>query len=117
MLIRKLSAGVLRVVTPLGPRYIKPTFSQRLYLVWIFRHFETLPLQVLNHRQRALIDALCVQQQFLAMHPTNGVEDFTVIGSVERRPPVEMEPLPPRLPNASVVGAVATLATDLTQRS
>ena len=48
MLLDKLSAGVLRVLTPLGPRYIKPTFSQRLLLIWIFRHFEMLPLQVLS---------------------------------------------------------------------
>ena len=117
MLIRKLSAGVLRVVTPLGPRYIKPTFSQRLYLVWIFRNFEMLPLQVLSSRQRMLIESLCVQQQFMSMHPAETVEDFPVIGSVERRPPVEVETLPPRRPSTSVVGAVASLATDLSQRS
>ncbi len=43
MWIDKLSAGVLRVLTPVGPRYIKPQFSQRIYLLWIFRHFEMLP--------------------------------------------------------------------------
>jgi hypothetical protein len=117
MLMRKLSAGVLRVVTPLGPRYIKLTFSQRLYLVWIFRHFEMLPLQVLSNRQRALIDALCVQQQFLATHPTDAVEEFAIIGSVERRPPVEVETLPSLRPNTSVVGAVASLVTDFRQPS
>ena len=31
-MIEKLSGGVLRMLTPLGPRYIKPTFYQRLYL-------------------------------------------------------------------------------------
>ena len=117
MLIRKLSAGVLRVVTPLGPRYIKLTFSQRLYLTWIFRHFEILPLQVLSNRQQALIDALCGQQQFLALHPTERVEDIAIIGSVERRPRVEVEALPPRRLNVSAVAAVASLTTNLRQRS
>jgi len=116
MLIRKLSAGVLRVVTPLGPRYIKLKFFQRLYLAWIFRHFDLLPLQVLSNRQQALIDALCAQPQFLAMHPDT-VEDFPIIGSVERRPPVEVEALPLRRPNASIMEAVTSLATNLRQRS
>jgi len=102
MLLDKMSAGVLRVLTPLGPRYIKLTFSQRLLLIWVFRHFEMLPLQVLSHWQQSLIDALCIQQQFIAMHSVNGVEEFPVIGTVERRPPVEIEILPPRRPNARV---------------
>src|SRR6476620_1789739 len=102
MLLDKLSAGVLRVLTPLGPRYIKLTFSQRLLLVWIFRHFEMLPLQVLSHWQQALIDALCIQQQFIAMYSVGESENFPVIGTVERRPPVEIETFPPRRPNARV---------------
>jgi len=102
MLLDKLSAGVLRVLTPLGPRYIRPTFSQRLLLIWIFRHFEMLPLQVLSSWQQSLIDALFIQQQFVSMHPPGAGENFPVIGTVERRPPVEIEPLPLRRPNARV---------------
>jgi hypothetical protein len=115
MLLDKMSAGVLRVLTPLGPRYIKPTFSQRLLLIWVFRHFEMLPLQVLSHWQQSLIDALCIQQQFIAMHSVNGTEEFPVIGTVERRPPVEIEPLPARRPNARVT-AVAHVAGSAQQR-
>ena len=48
MWFEKLFAGVLRVLTPLGPRYIRPSFAQRIYLLWIFRHFKVLPLQVLT---------------------------------------------------------------------
>ncbi len=114
MLLDKLSVGVLRVMTPLGPRYIRPTFSQRLLLIWIFRHFEMLPLQVLSQWQQSLIDALCIQQQFVAVHSVNGAEDFSVIGTVERRPPVEIEPLPPRRPNARVT-AVAHVAGSVQQ--
>ena len=115
MLLDKLTAGVLRIATPIGPRYIRPTFSQRLMLLWIFRHFETLPLQVLSHWQQSLIDALCIQQHFVAMHPVSGLEEFAVIGTVERRPPAEIESLPPRRPNARV-SAVAQVAGSAQQR-
>src|SRR5207237_1036313 len=45
MWTEKLSAGVLRILTPLGPRYLKPSLSQRVYLLWVFRHFEKLQLR------------------------------------------------------------------------
>lgn len=110
MWMKKLSAGVLRVVTPIGPRYIRPSFSQRLYLLWIFRHFEMLPLQVLSNRQRTLIDSLCLQQRFLSLPATAETEDSPVLGTVERRPPIEVDPLPPRRPSARVTEAVARVA-------
>ena len=74
MLIGKLSNGVLRVLTPLGPRFVRPTLSQRLYLLWTFRHFELLPLQVLNPRQRQLIDDLCADQRFVTGAEAAGIE-------------------------------------------
>ena len=61
MLFEKLFSGVLRVLTPLGPRYIKPSLTQRIYLLWVFRHFKILPLQVLTGGQRQVIDAMCVE--------------------------------------------------------
>ena len=91
MMIGKLSNGVLRVLTPLGPRFVRPTFWQRLYLLWTFRHFELLPLQVLNARQRQLIDELCADQRYLTGAEGIGIEDAPILGTVERRPPVEME--------------------------
>ena len=115
MLLDKLSTGVLRIQTPLGPRYIRPTFSQRLLLIWIFRHFEVLPLQVLSQWQQSLIDTLCIQQKFVAMHLASDGESFSVIGTVERRPPVEIEPPPPRRPNARVT-SVAHVAGNAQQR-
>ena len=66
MWIEKLLAGVLRVLTPLGARYIRPALAQRIYLLWIFRNFKVLPLQVLTPRQRRMIDALCVDPRFVA---------------------------------------------------
>lgn len=91
MLIAKLSFGVLRVLTPLGPRYIKPTFWQRVYLLWIFRNFALLPLQVLSSRQRQLIDTLCAEQSFVSVGQDSGIADSPLLGTVERRPPVEVE--------------------------
>ena len=93
MWIRKLSDGVLRVLTPLGPRHIRPSFWQRIYLLWVFRHFDLLPLQVLSPRQRELIDALCGGQHFVSSPETTELQDAPVLGTVERRPPVETEAL------------------------
>jgi hypothetical protein len=117
MWMEKLFDGVLRVLTPLGPRYLKPSFPQRIYLLWIFRHFQTLPLQVLSPRQRRLIDALCTQQRFVTLSQSNGWEEAPILGTLERRPPVEVEGLTQRRPSTSVSDGVSPLVADLRQRS
>jgi len=114
MWIDKLSDGVLRVLTPLGPRYLKPAFKQRLYLLWMFRHFETLPLQVLRPWQRRLVETLCAEQNFVAVSHEEGW-DVPILGTVERRPPVEVE-APPRRPSGRVSEAAPSLAADVRQR-
>ena len=53
MLIEKLAAGVVRVQTPIGPRYVMPSFLQRLYLLWVFRNFAILPHAVLSRTAAA----------------------------------------------------------------
>jgi hypothetical protein len=113
MWIEKLTGGVLRVLTPLGPRYIEPSFWQRVQLLWIFRNFEVLPLQVLTLRQQRLIDELCVERRFVSLSPPSLLEDAPVLGTVERRPPIEVERLPERKPS---VGEVAPFASDARQR-
>ena len=117
MWMHKLSDGVLRVLTPLGPRYIRPTFLQRIYILWIFRHFHVLPLQVLSRRQRALIESLCAQQRFVSLSPTDEFEYAPILGTVERRPPVEVENLPPRKSSAGVAETVSPLVADVRQGS
>ena len=87
MWLEKMFAGVLRVLTPLGPRYIKLSFSQRIYMFWIFRHFQVLPLQVLTPGQRRFMDLLCVEPGFVSLTQENGVE-APILGTLERRPPV-----------------------------
>lgn len=88
MWIEKLADGVLRVDTAIGPRYIRPSFLERAYLLWTFRNFDSLPQQVLNQRQRQLIDRLCQEQVFVPMAAIGGFEQ-PVIGTIENRTPTE----------------------------
>src|SRR3954470_9435560 len=90
MLIEKLAAGVVQVQTPIGPRYVMPSFLQRVYLLWMFRNFPILPHAVLNKRQQRLIDRMCGEQTFVSMAYADGTE-APVIGTIERRPPVGAE--------------------------
>jgi len=119
MWIDKLAGGVVRVITPLGPRYLMPSFKQRLYLMWVFRHFPILPQQVLSNRQRRLVERLCSEQRFVAMAYAEGIEDAPVIGTVERRLPVGVEELPPRRPVSGVAsaGSAPPLVAEFRQRS
>lgn len=109
MWMEKLSLGVLRVLTPLGPRYLNPSFLQRLYLLWIFRNFDTLPLKVLSLRQQRRIDAMCARHGFVSVLEPNGLMDTPLLGTLEQRPPVA----PSLRPNRSVSNAVAPFAADL----
>lgn len=87
MWMEKLESGVLRVMTPLGPRYIQPSFWERVYLLWMFRHFRTLPQVVLTGRQQRLIEKLCAEQRFVSL--PYGWREAPILGTVERRPVVE----------------------------
>jgi hypothetical protein len=100
MLIEKLAAGVVRVQTPIGPRYVMPSFFQRLYLLWVFRNFQILPHAVLSRRQQRLIDEMCGEQRFASIAFAGGMDEAPVIGTIEHRPPVAPEDLPPRRPAA-----------------
>ena len=105
MWLEKLSSGVLRVLTPLGPRYLNPSFTQRLYLMWVFRHFETLPVKVLSSRQSRMIEMMCANNQFVSL-------DLAV----------DYAPLPPvpvmaasRRPMGSVRDSVGPITADAQQ--
>jgi hypothetical protein len=101
MLIEKLAAGVVQVQTPIGPRYVMPTFLQRVYLVWMFRNFPILPHAVLTSWQKRLIDRMCSEQRFASMAYADGMNEAPVLGTVEHRPPVPADRLPPRRPSTS----------------
>jgi hypothetical protein len=102
MWIEKLAGGVVRVQTPIGPRYVMPSFSQRVYLLWMFRNFPILPHAVLSGRQQRLVDQLCSEQPFESMaYSGDGMDESPVIGTIERRPTMGTAPLPPRRPVVS----------------
>ena len=108
--MEKLFAGVLRVLTPLGPRYIRPSLAQRIYLLWIFRNFQVLPLQVLTRRQRRVIDALCVEPRFVSLTDPDGWE-APILGTLERRPPIS----PTLAAPARIADAVSHFGADLSK--
>jgi hypothetical protein len=96
MLIDKLADGVVRVQTPIGPRYLMPSFRQRVYLMWMFRNFPILPHAVLSRRQQRMIDRMCSEQRFASMAYADGIDEAPVIGTIERRPVMGAERLPAR---------------------
>jgi hypothetical protein len=114
MWIEKLADGVVRVQTPIGPRFIMPSFLQRVYLLWMFRNFPILPHAVLNERQQRMIDRMCGEQSFASAAYANGMDEAPVIGTIEHRPPIANHPLPLRRPVASESGG---LAAEVRQRT
>jgi hypothetical protein len=112
MLIEKLADGVVQVQTPIGPRYVVPSFFQRVYLLWMFRNFPILPHAVLSRRQQRMIDRMCGDQRFASLAYSAGLQDIPVIGTIEQRPPIPADQLPPRRPAAR-----ETLAAEARQRS
>jgi hypothetical protein len=115
MLIDKLAAGVVQVQTPLGPRYVMPSFLQRVYFLWMFRNFPILPHAVLSRRQQRMIDRMCSEQRFESMAYVDHMEEAPVIGTIEHRRPMTSEPSAGR--RGSVVSEGATgLAAEARQR-
>jgi len=110
MLIEKLVDGVIELDTPIGPRYLQPSFSQRVVLMWTFRNFFSLPSQVLRPGESRLIDQLCCENRFVSPNTVEGNER-PIIGRIERRPPtltpVVAAVLPVRKPAASANSAVS----------
>jgi hypothetical protein len=115
-MIEKLAAGVVQVQTPIGPRYVvPPTWLQRVYLLWMFRHFPILPHAVLSGRQQRMIDRMCSEQRFVSMAYADGMDEVPVIGTIEHRPPASPDPWPLRRPNVSET--VQGLAAEVRQRT
>ena len=114
MWMETLFLGVLRVLTPLGPRYVNPSLLERLYLLWIFRNFHTLPIRVLTARQQRRIEAICGRHGFVSIHGVNGSMEPVILGTLEQRPPAES--LVARRPVQSVAEAVSPFAADIQQQ-
>lgn len=108
-MLEKLSLGVLRLLTPLGPRYVRPSFFERFYLLWLFRNFPTLPLKVLTPRQQRFVERLCAEGRFVSFGMRD--DDAPLLGTLEQRPPVSTEPAE-RRPATSAGNAVTPLAAE-----
>jgi len=113
MFLEKLAVGVVRVQTPIGPRYIMPSFLQRIYLLWVFRNFPILPHAVLSVRQQQLIDRMCNDQSFASSAYVDGMDEAPVIGTIERRPAIGAPPPPEPRP---VEGGSRGMAAEVRQR-
>ena len=115
MWIEKLADGVVQVQTPIGPRYLMPSFLQRVYFLWMFRNFPILPHAVLSAGQQRMIDRMCSEQRFVSMAYADGMDDAPVIGTVEKRPKMGPDSLPPRRP--AVREESTALPAEVRQRS
>jgi len=100
MWIEKLAHGILEVDTPIGPRYLQPTFLERALLTWTFRNFPSLPQEVLRASERRLIDRLWDENRFVSLSAV-GTNERPIIGRVERRAVASVEVMPERKPVGS----------------
>jgi hypothetical protein len=77
---QKIRTGLVELRTHIGSIYVSPSFWERIYLLWTFRNFQSLPKQVLNRHQQQLIDKLCRA----AIVSRNGpIARTSIIGAVE----------------------------------
>lgn len=78
--VSKIEQGVVELRTDVGRLFVCPTGWQRLYLRWTFRNFHSLSLQILNRRQKRLIENL---SRSAILTPAEHVPASVVIGIVE----------------------------------
>ncbi len=112
MFVHKLRVGVLHLSTPDGLLCIPLNRSERLLLLWVFRHFTVLPETVLGSRSHRLLNQLrngdTPYQRCASLHPA---DREAVIGTVECSTPTKK---PPRSasdwvrPQVSVLRATAS---------
>jgi hypothetical protein len=78
--LQKIRAGLVELRTDLGPVYVNPSFWNRVYLLWTFRNFRSLPKQVLNRHEKDLVDRLC---RAPIVSGTRPIARSCLIGAVE----------------------------------
>ncbi len=83
-------AQFLELRSVAGTVYVCPSRWQRVRLLWAFRHFHVLPLQVLSRRDQRLIEKL---SQSAVLTPTSPVIGTTVLGVVENLYPKSPAPV------------------------
>src|SRR5215475_7118841 len=80
VLAEKIRSGLVELRTKNGLVYVNPSVSERLYLLWIFRNFHRLPVQVLTRHQRQTIERLAQTSVVAKQGP---IPRDSLIGSVE----------------------------------
>jgi outer membrane biosynthesis protein TonB len=73
-------ARLLELRTEAGIVYVSPSWWQRIRLQWIFRHFHSVPIQVLSRWDRRLIEEL---SRSTSVSPNLRRASFTVVGVIE----------------------------------
>lgn len=110
---QKIRSGLIELRTSSGLLYVNPSVWQRVYLLWTFRNFHRLPQEVLNKRQRQLIEtlgrtAIVSRPRSIATRPIIGsVENIEIIG-IEKASLARSEKLitiTPRAPARRAVGS------------
>ena len=82
MLSNTFRSNLVEFDTDLGLRYASPpTFWVRIYLIWTFRNFRSLPKQVFNRHQQKLIDELIRSSTIFS---ATQVDRSSLIGTVEQ---------------------------------
>ena len=82
MLLDKLQSDFLAYETEQGSAHVRVSGRQRLYLLWTFRNFNSLPVKSLNARQQRLVENLYLRNSgcFLPSRPGRDA----VVGTVEK---------------------------------
>ena len=78
--VSNIENGVVELRTDVGRLYVCPTGWQSLYLRWTFRNFHSLPQQILNRRQKRLIERL---SRTALLNLAEPVPSSAIIGIVE----------------------------------
>jgi protein TonB len=110
VLSQKLRSGLLQLSTDTGSYYACPSFRERVYLLWTFRNFRRLSVQVLNQRQRQLVDRLCEESPLLQHRPVFGSHIIGVVenvhlNSVRKKQPVSAGKVVEMIPMPRAVGS------------
>lgn len=104
--VSNVEEGVVELHTDVGCLYVRPTGWQRLYLRWTFRNFHSLSREILNPKQKRLIDSLC---RNAVVSPGERAPAAAVIGIVEN---VKVLALPSTAEVPEGVKAVAEVAPE-----
>lgn len=118
VIAQKICSGLVELRTNGGLLYASPSVWQRIYLLWTFRNFRRLPQQVLNKRQRQLIQtlgrtALISRPGPIAMPPIIGSVENVEITDVEKRSLANSEKLITISPRAAVRRAVGSYSVPI----